>query len=55
MSVVILSVGCLFLLAGVVYLAYLTHVPETYAVGSLIVLGCVAALTSAQGARRSRV
>ena len=55
MSVVFLCVGCLFLLAGVAYLAYLTHVPETYALGSVIVLGCLAAFTSAQGARRSRV
>lgn len=55
MSSVFLFAGCLFLLAGVAYLAYLTHVPQTYALGSLIVLLCLAALTGAQSARRSRV
>ena len=55
MSSLFLFVGCLFLLAGVAYLAYLTHVPETYAMGSVIVMGCLAALTGAHGARRSRV
>lgn len=55
MSFFLLSVGCLFLLAGVAYLAYLTNVPETYAMGSLLLVLCLGALTSLQSGRRSRI
>lgn len=55
MSPVILVVGCLFLLAGVADLAYLSNVPETYAMGFVLVLLCLGAITGAQSARRSRI
>lgn len=55
MSPVILFAGCLFLLAGVVFLAYLLNVPETYVVGSVPVLLCLGAITGAPSARRSRI
>ncbi|GAC1429715.1 MAG: hypothetical protein NVSMB62_27340 [Acidobacteriaceae bacterium] len=55
MSPVILFVGCLFLLAGVAYLAYLLNVPETYAMGSVLVLLCLGAIAGAPSARRSRI
>ena len=55
MSFFLLSVGCLFLLAGVAYLAYLMNVSETYAMGSLVILLSVAALTTTQATRRSRI
>jgi len=54
MSSVLLLIGCLFLFPGAGYLAYSMHGLEAFLV-SLIVLDCVAALTSVQSARRSRV
>lgn len=55
MSSLFLTLGCLFLLAGVAYLAYLTQIPETLAMGSLILLGCLAALTGPYRTRRSHI
>ena len=57
MSFGILTVGCLFLIAGVAYLAYLMALPETYVLGPvLIVLGIgIGALNVARSARRSRI
>ena len=55
MSSVSLVLGCLFLLAGVAYLAYLMGVPETYAMGSVLLLLGLGAVTSAQSARRGRI
>jgi uncharacterized membrane protein HdeD (DUF308 family) len=47
--------GCLFLIAGVVYLAHLMQVPQAYAMGSLAVVIGVATVSRAQSARGSRV
>ncbi len=55
MPSLLMLAGCLFLLAGVAYLAYLTGVPETYALGSVFALFTVAALAGVHGARRSRI
>lgn len=55
MSFLFLLVGCLFLLSGVAYLAYLMQVPETYVMGSLLLLLGLGAVTSMQTARRSRI
>jgi hypothetical protein len=55
MSLGFLAVGCLFLVAGVAYLAYLIELPETYVMGPLLVLVGIAAVTGAQSLRRSRV
>ena len=55
MSSVFLSVGCLFLLAGVGYLAYLMEVPEAYAMGSVLLLLGLGAITGTRHDRHSRV
>ena len=49
------SLGCLFLIAGVAYLAHLMQVRESYALGTVFLLIAVAALTGLQQARRHRV
>ena len=54
MSLGFLAIGCLFLVAGVAYLAYLMELPETYVMGPLLVLVGIAAVTGAQMTRRSR-
>jgi hypothetical protein len=54
MSFGFLAIGCLFLVAGVAYLAYLMELPETYVMGPLLILVGVAAVTGAQMTRRSR-
>jgi hypothetical protein len=55
MSVGFLAIGCLFLVAGVAYLAYLMELPETYVMGPLIILVGVGAVTATQMTRRSRI
>jgi hypothetical protein len=55
MSFLFLFLGSLFLLTGVAYLAYLMSVPEAYAVGSALLLLCLAGITSLQTSRRSRI
>jgi hypothetical protein len=55
MSYFFLSLGCLFLLTGIGYLAYLMSVPEVYALGTAVLLLSVAAFTSSQATRRSRI
>jgi uncharacterized membrane protein HdeD (DUF308 family) len=54
MSFGFLAIGCLFLVAGVAYLAYLMELPETYVMGPLLILVGIAAVTGAQMTRRSR-
>ena len=48
-------VGCLFLIAGVVYLAHLMGVPQAYAMGSLAVAIGIATVSRVHGARGSRI
>jgi hypothetical protein len=55
MSLGFLAVGCLFLVAGVAYLAYLMELPEIYVLGPALLLVGIAAATGAQSVRRSRV
>ena len=55
MSLGFLAVGCLFLVAGVAYLAYLVELPETYVMGLLLLLVGIGAVTGAQSMRRSRI
>jgi hypothetical protein len=55
MSLGFFAVGCLFLVAGVAYLAHLMQLPQAYVMGSLLVLLGVAAVTRVQSIRRSRV
>ncbi len=55
MSFGILALGCVFLVAGIAYLAYLMQIPETYVLTPVIVALTIAALLTAQIARRSRV
>jgi hypothetical protein len=49
------SLGCLFLIAGVAYLAHLMQVSQAYALGSVFLLIAIAAVTGLQQARRHRV
>jgi hypothetical protein len=55
MSLGFLAVGCLFLIAGVAYLAYLMELPETYVMGPVLILVGIGAVTGAQMVRRSRI
>jgi hypothetical protein len=55
MSLGFFALGCLFLIAGVAYLAHLMQVPYMYVVGSLAVLTCIATVSRTRGARGSRV
>jgi hypothetical protein len=55
MSLGFLAIGCLFLVAGVAYLAYLMQVPEAYAMGPVLLLIALGAWTATQITRRSRV
>ena len=55
MSIGFLALGCLFLIAGVAYLAYLMQLPETYLMVPVLLLVGVGAVTGAQVARRSRI
>jgi hypothetical protein len=55
MSLGFLAVGCLFLVAGVAYLAYLMELPETYVMGPVLILVGIGAVTGAQMVRRSRI
>ena len=54
MSMGILSVGCLFLVVGVAYLAHLMQVPQQYVMAPLLILVGIGAVGSVQSARRSR-
>jgi hypothetical protein len=49
------SLGCLFLIAGVAYLAHLMQVSQLYALGSVFLLIAIGALTGLQQARRHRI
>ena len=49
------SLGSLFLIAGVAYLAHLMQVSQLYALGSVFLLITVAAITGLQQARRHRI
>jgi hypothetical protein len=55
MSVGFFSIGCLFLVAGVVFLAHLMQVPQQYALGLLLIVVGVGAVTGMQQGRRSRI
>jgi hypothetical protein len=55
MSFGFFAVGCLFLLAGVSYLAHLMQLPQVYIMGCVLIAIGVAAVTRAQSDRRSRV
>ena len=55
MSLGFLAVGCLFLIAGVAYLAYLMELPEIYVLGPALLLVGIAAASGAQSVRRSRI
>ena len=55
MSLGFFSVGCLFLVAGVAYLAHLMQLPLEYVMGSLLILVGVGAATGVQAVRRTRV
>lgn len=48
------SLGCLFLIAGVAYLAHLMQVPQAYALGSVFILIGIGAVTGLQQSRRHR-
>ena len=55
MSIGFLALGCLFLIAGVAYLAYLMQLPETYVMVPVLLLVGIGAVTGVQVARRSRI
>jgi len=55
MSLGFLAIGCLFLVAGVAYLAYLMELPETYVMGPVLILVGIGAVAGAQSLRRSRI
>jgi hypothetical protein len=55
MSFGFLALGCLFLVVGVAYLAYLMQLPETYVMAPVLILVGVGAVTGAQMMRRSRI
>ncbi|MGD0796531.1 MAG: hypothetical protein ABR910_02300 [Acidobacteriaceae bacterium] len=55
MSLGFFTLGCLFLVAGVAYLAHLMQVPQGYAMGSVVILIAIAAVTGLQQARRHRI
>ena len=55
MSFGFLAIGCLFLVAGVAYLAHLMAIPETYVMGPVLILVGIGAVTGSQMTRRSRI
>jgi hypothetical protein len=55
MSLGFFAIGCLFLVAGVAYLAHLMQLPEAYVMGPVLILVAIAAATRVQIARRSRI
>ena len=55
MSFGFLVVGCLFIVAGVAYLAHLMEFSEAYVMGAAFLLVGLAAGAAAQSARRSRI
>ena len=55
MSLGFLAVGCLFLVTGIAYLAYLMELPETYVMGPVLLLVAAGAVAGAQSMRRSRI
>jgi hypothetical protein len=55
MSLGFLAIGCLFLVAGIAYLAYLMQLPEAYVMGPVLILVGIGAVTGAQSMRRSRI
>jgi hypothetical protein len=55
MSLGFLALGCLFLVAGVAYLAYLMELPEIYVMGPALLLVGIAAASGIQSVRRSRI
>jgi xanthine/uracil/vitamin C permease (AzgA family) len=55
MSFGFVTLGCLFLVAGAAYLAYLMELPETYVIGPVLILVGIGVLTGAQSVRRSRI
>jgi hypothetical protein len=55
MSFGIFAIGCLFLVAGVSYLAHLMQLPQAYVVGSVLVLVGVLVAGAAQKTHSGRV
>jgi hypothetical protein len=55
MSFGIFAIGCLFLVAGVAYLAHLMQLPSGYVVASVVVLVGLVVATSAQRTSRGRI
>jgi hypothetical protein len=55
MSLGFLAIGCLFLVAGIAYLAYLMELPEAYVMGPVLILVGIGAVTGVQNMRRSRI
>jgi hypothetical protein len=55
MSFGFFAIGCLFLVAGVAYLAHLMQLPQIYVMGSLFILLAIAAVSGIQSMRRTRI
>jgi hypothetical protein len=55
MSAGFFTIGCLFLVAGVAYLAHIMGLPETYVIGPVLVLLGIGGMSGVQSARRSRI
>jgi energy-converting hydrogenase Eha subunit C len=51
MSFGLYSIGFLFVIAGVAYLAHLMHIPQTYIVATVVILLGIGILTGVQNTR----
>jgi len=55
MSFGFFAIGCLFIVAGAAYLAYLMQIPQGYVMGPVLILIGIGALIGAQNKWRSRI